>query len=110
MTILENNDIDKDILENIYIDIFKKCWYIDNRYGLSINRTPLLTSEGSWYWAHSLEPMVYSNWLPGEPGDDSWEGNCAMMQFVPDAMDTWVDQDCFNDYGWPIFSICQQNQ
>ena len=73
-------------------------------------RTPLIFSEGSWYWAHSLEPMGYSNWLDGEPSGVSWEGNCAMMQFVPDAMDTWVDWDCFNDYGFPIFSICQQNQ
>ena len=40
-------DIDIDIFKSdlididIAIDIFKKCRYIDNRYGLSIYRTPL---------------------------------------------------------------------
>ena len=38
-------DVDIDIFKNghIDIDIFKKCWYIDNRYGLSIYRTPFHT-------------------------------------------------------------------
>ena len=36
-------DIDIDIFKNdrIDINILKKCRYIDNRYGLSIHRTPL---------------------------------------------------------------------
>ena len=42
--IFKNGLIDIDILRSdlIDIDIFKKCRYIDNRYGLSIYRTPLL--------------------------------------------------------------------
>ena len=38
--------IDIDIFKSdlIDIDIFKTCRYIDNRYGLSVYRTPLLTS------------------------------------------------------------------
>ena len=44
-------DIDIDIFKSdlididIDIDIFKKCRYIDNRYGLSIYRTPLLPAK-----------------------------------------------------------------
>ena len=37
--IFKSDLIDIDI--DIDIDIFKKCRYIDNRYGLSIYRTPL---------------------------------------------------------------------
>ena len=38
-----NIDNDIDIFKNGHIDmnVFKKCWYINNRYGLSIYRTPL---------------------------------------------------------------------
>ena len=43
--VLIDIDIDIDIFKSdlidIDIDIFKKCRYIDNRYGLSIYRTPL---------------------------------------------------------------------
>ena len=40
--VLINIDIFKSDLIDIDIDIFKTCRYIDNRYGLSIYRTPLL--------------------------------------------------------------------
>ena len=51
--ILIDIDIDIDIFKSdlididIDIDIFKTCRYIDNRYGLSIYRTPLLTHHHS---------------------------------------------------------------
>ena len=44
-------DIDIDIFKNdhvdidIDIDIFQKCRYIDNRYSISIYRTPLLSLQ-----------------------------------------------------------------
>ena len=43
MNVFINIDIFKsDLIDiDIDIDIFKKCRYIDNRYGLSIYRTPL---------------------------------------------------------------------
>ena len=46
MNVFIDIDIDIDIFKSdlidIDIDIFKTCRYIDNRYGLSIYRTPLL--------------------------------------------------------------------
>ena len=43
MNVFIDIDIDIDIFKSdlIDIDIFKTCRYIDNRYGLSIYRTPL---------------------------------------------------------------------
>ena len=33
-----------------------------------INLSPLsFPREGSWYWTHSLEPMDFSDWYPGQP-------------------------------------------
>ena len=49
MNVFIDIDIDIDIFKSdlididIDIDIFKTCRYIDNRYGLSIYRTPLTT-------------------------------------------------------------------
>ena len=42
-----NVSIDIDIFKSdlIDIDIFKTCRYIDNRYGLSIYRTPLVNRQ-----------------------------------------------------------------
>ena len=47
MNVFIDIDIDIDIFKSdlIDIDIFKTCRYIDNRYGLSIYRTPLIKSE-----------------------------------------------------------------
>ena len=43
MKLLALPDIDIFKTGHIDIDIFKKCRYIDNRYGLSIYRTPLVS-------------------------------------------------------------------
>ena len=49
MNVFIDIDIDIDIFKSdlididIDIDILKKCRYIDNRYDLSIYRTPLIT-------------------------------------------------------------------
>ena len=50
MNVFIDIDIDIDIFKSdlIDIDIFKTCRYIDNRYGLSIYRTPLLWSQGMY--------------------------------------------------------------
>ena len=57
MNVFIDNDIDIDIfnsdLINNDIDIFKTCRYIDNRYGSSIYRTPLLSR-------HSLHNLCQS--------------------------------------------------
>ena len=44
INIFKSDLIDIDI--DIDIDIFKTCRYIDNRYSLSIYRTPLAPGEG----------------------------------------------------------------
>ena len=49
MNVFIDIDIDIDIFKSdlidIDIDIFKTCRYIDNRYGLSIYRTPLVAAK-----------------------------------------------------------------
>ena len=38
--------------------------------------------EGNFTWDYSMEPVVYSNWAPGEPNEGGWSGSsedCAVM-------------------------------
>ena len=53
MNVFIDIDIDIDIfkIDLIDIDIFKTRRYIDNRYGLSIYRTPLVAVEMLYYQA-----------------------------------------------------------
>ena len=72
MTVFIDIDIDIDIFKSdlidididIDIDIFKKSRYIDNRYGLSIYRTPLPQEN---------EPRPVHIWPQGQEGNSSAE-------------------------------------
>merc|ERR1711936_503648 len=90
----------------------------DNRvYGWWIGATDL-NREGSWYWAHSLEPMDYSDWYPGEPNNQHENENCAIIYGLAVAgwMPFWDDYHCSNStYQGPssqtwgsLYSICQK--
>merc|ERR1712080_163376 len=60
--------------------------------------------EGKWYWAHSLEPITYSQWGDGEPdnsGDIYHKQNCAMMNKSQSY--NWNDEICRA----PSFYVCQ---
>ena len=67
MNVFIDIDIDIDIFKSdlididIDIDIFKTCRYIDNRYGLSIYRTPLVLTEECVQNYHLLQNI--SNFL-----------------------------------------------
>ena len=52
MNVFIDIDIDINIFKSdlIDIDIFKTCRYIDNRYGLSIYRTPLCSGVVTELW------------------------------------------------------------
>ena len=69
--------------------------------------------EGSWYWPHSLEPLDFSAWFPGEP--DNLEGgeNCAMIYGYanPEKKPFWNDYHCShsNSPHGLLFSICQRS-
>ena len=77
-----------------------------------------LNREGSWYWAHSLEPMDYSDWYPGEPNNQHENENCAIIYGLAVAgwMPFWDDYHCSNStYQGPssqtwgsLYSICQK--
>ena len=61
-------------------------------------------SEGYWHWAYSLEPLIYTNWWPGEPNDQN-DQNCGVVT-ISDAYNLWWDdQGCEVAKG----SICQIN-
>ena len=69
----------------------------------------LFVREGSWYWAHSLEPMDYSDWSARQP-DDVGDENCALIFGKPGHL--WNDYHC-SDASYPeqgsVFSICQRS-
>ena len=58
----QNVLIDIDIFKSdlIDIDIFKTCRYIDNRYGLSIYRTPLDLTHAALLGVSLLEALGHS--------------------------------------------------
>lgn len=62
-------------------------------------------SEGYWYWGHSKEPLVYTNWNMGEPNDNSGE-DCAEARFSGGRNLWWNDMPCEFTHLW---SICQIN-
>jgi len=86
----------------------------DTVYGWWIGATDL-NREGSWYWTHSLEPMDFSDWYPGEPNNQHGAENCAMIygKAVASWMYFWNDYHCTKSTdageGWSVFSICQKS-
>ena len=66
MNVFIDIDIFKSDLIDINIDIFKTYRYIDNRYGLSIYRTPL--SRSKLRCKHCLE----FNTMGGKWEDETW--------------------------------------
>ena len=81
--------IDIDIFKSdlIDIDIFKTCRYIDNRYGLSIYRTPLDARDIIWntpcWWAKASLFVLVIPWPVVRGGTST----CARGMYVK-----WVPQ------------------
>merc|ERR1711973_242804 len=84
------NEEEKDFLRTLVSEFPD-----DTVYGWWIGATDL-NREGSWYWPHSLVPLDFSAWFPGEP--DNLEGgeNCAMIYGYanPEKKPFWNDYHC----------------
>ena len=59
--------------------------------------------ENSWVWVGSYNPLVYTNWLPGQPSNNDNEQHC--IYFRTQGSDfRWDDWNC---YGARMNYVCE---
>ena len=86
-----------------------ETWWIINLSPISIIYQNWLFlkmyfSEGSWHWAHSKEPLTFTNWWPGEPKDTN-DQDCGVVRISEGYNLWWDDVGCEANLG----AICQIN-
>ena len=55
-----------------------------------------LNQEGRFVWVHNNQPIVFSNWKPGEPNNNGGNEDCCMMGYYTHGADQWNDWQCNN--------------
>jgi hypothetical protein len=58
-----------------------------------------ITSEGTFYWHHSLEPLGFTKWNPGDPSGGTAE-NCVLLLYS----NRWQDFPCYDNNNF----ICEK--
>jgi len=59
--------------------------------------------EGRWTLQHSVEDLIYSNWIPGAPNGNEMDQDCGIMK--SEDQFKWSDQNCLHATSSPI---CQR--